>query len=306
MWSRNVQKLCAIDENRTLSLGRKGPQELEGIHGVRTREIWRADAVAKTKILNSRQTERTFSIQKSALTASNAKIGMTKDLGPFGEALPHLERVCLKAGIFPKTSWTQQNLKPRRGDMAGWDTRTNQDPSLDEIGFTVLTSDPEWLRGRAASITFGHQKHSSSVLLTFYMDKSIANVAVSVLPSAGFCLLSSSMGNTGSFSGSKAIVWASSSARNRAIRILFTHPTVASAQEVSQDIVFFQQVRSHKDALHAPSRTVPGTVWGCVLLDSWYKNYATACLKAVDTHDFPCCNLKINSHVQYLGTVPHS
>lgn len=60
MWSRNVQKLCAIDENRTLSLGRKGPQELEGIHGVRTREIWRADAVAKTKILNSRQTENLF------------------------------------------------------------------------------------------------------------------------------------------------------------------------------------------------------------------------------------------------------
>lgn len=188
-----------------INLGRKGPQELEGIHRVQTREIWRADAVAKTKILNSRQTERTLSIQKSALTASNAKIGMTKDLGPFqdGEALPHLERVCLKAGIFPKTSWTQQNLRPRRGDMAGWNTRTNQDPSLDEAGFTVLTWDPEWLKGRAASITFGHQKHSSSVLSTFYMDKSIANTAVSVLPSAGSVYCQVAWGTPAAFLAAK-------------------------------------------------------------------------------------------------------
>lgn len=93
-----------IDENRTLSLGRKGPQELEGIHRVRTREIGRVDAAAKTKILNSRQTERTLSIPKLAVTASNAKTGMTQDLGPFQdrEDLPHSERVYPKAGIFPR------------------------------------------------------------------------------------------------------------------------------------------------------------------------------------------------------------
>lgn len=149
---------------------------------------------------------------------------------------------------------------PGRGRTRSTAEATRQ-AETHEQNRTVLTSDAEWLKGRAANVAFGHQKHSSSVLLTSYIDKFIENTAVRVLPGAGSRLLSSSMGNAGSFSGSKAMVWACSSARNRATRRYHSHPTVASAQEVSQDIVFFRQVRSHKDALRALSRTVPGTVW---------------------------------------------
>lgn len=115
------------------------------------------------------------------------------------------------------------------------------------------------------------QLHSAP--LTFNMNKCIENMDMRLFPSPSpddtnvlCCFLSSSFETLAFFLAVKRYsLDFQPSLEQSAQEIPIMCPADISPQEVSQDIAFSHQVRSHEDALHSQSWTVPAAVWGVTL-----------------------------------------
>lgn len=86
-----------------------------------------------------------------------------------------------------------------------------------------------------------------------------------------FCSLSSSFETLAFFLAVKRYSLGFQPSFEQWLERSFMRPTVVSAQEVSQDIAFSHQVRSHKDALHSQSWKVPASLRGHIPLGSRHK-----------------------------------
>lgn len=171
-----------------------------------------------------------MSNNKLVVTASNARIFQVHCKT---ENLSHFKWGCPCAGIFLKELLDSQknNLMPKAlQKQHGMLRQVRSNPSLVkkrpnelEVGFMVFTSDPEWLKGKAATSTFSHQEHSSSVPLAFYIKKCIEYTDMRVFPSPDdisivFCLLPSSFETLAFFWQGSVTVWTSNSAWKRVTR----------------------------------------------------------------------------------------